>query len=153
MVQVKDFCSREVATVEPLASLRTASLLMRNRHVGTLVVVDDSRRPAGIITDRDIVVAVIAVPGARPEGIRVGDAMQTALALVGEDDGVFEAVQKMRDRGVRRLPVVARDGTLAGIVSADDVLGVLCSELARLVGALDRAAGREATERRPLDVA
>jgi CBS domain-containing protein len=153
MVQVKDFCSREVATVEPLASLRSASLLMRNRHVGTLVVVDDSRRPTGIITDRDIVVAVIAVPGARPEGIRVCDAMQTALALVGEDDGVFEAVQKMRDRGVRRLPVVARDGTLAGIVSADDVLGVLCSELARLVGALGRAAGREATERRPLDVA
>jgi Mg/Co/Ni transporter MgtE len=59
----------------------------------------------------------------------------------------------MRDRGVRRLPVVARDGTLAGIVSADDVLGMLCSELARLVGALGRAAGREATERRPLDVA
>jgi CBS domain-containing protein len=152
MVQVRDFCSRQVATVEALASLRAAALLMRNGHVGTLVVLDEARRPAGILTDRDIVVAAIAVPGARPEGIRVCDAMQTDLALAAEDDGVFDAVQKMRDRGVRRLPVVARDGTLAGIVSADDVLGVLCAELARLVAGLARGARREAEERRPIDL-
>jgi CBS domain-containing protein len=76
-VQVRDFCSRDVVTVEPLASLREASLLMRNRHVGTLVVVDRTSgvpRPVGIVTDRDIVVAVVAVPGVQPKGIRVASA-------------------------------------------------------------------------------
>jgi predicted transcriptional regulator len=151
-VQVRDFCSRDVITVEPLASLRAASLLMRNRHVGTLVVVEDAR-PVGIVTDRDIVVAVIAVPGARPEGIRVCDVMQTDLALAAEDDGVFEVVEKMRARGLRRLVVVAADGSLAGVVTADDVLRVMAAELGRLATALDRGGERESAERRPLDVA
>lgn len=104
-MQVRDFCSRDVVTAEPHASVREASLLMRNRHVGALVVVeriDGMPRPVGIVTDRDIVVAVVAVPGARPEGIRVCDVMQTRLALAREGDGVFEAVQTMRDHGVRR---------------------------------------------------
>ena len=151
-MQVRDFCSRDVATVEPLASLREASLLMRNRHVGSLVVVEGTR-PVGILTDRDIVVAVIAVPGARPEGIRVCDAMQTRLAAVREDQGVFEVVDTMHTHGVRRLPVLAADGGLAGIVSADDVLRVMAAELGRLAAALDRGAERESSERRPLDIA
>ena len=151
-MQVRDFCSRDVITVEPLASLRVASLLMRNRHVGTLVVVDGTR-PIGIVTDRDIVVAVIAVPGARPEGIRVCDVMQTQLALASEDDGVFEVVEHMRARGLRRLVVVGADRSLAGIVTADDVLRVMAAELGRLASAFDRGGERESAEHRPLDVA
>lgn len=151
MVQVRDFCSREVVTVEPLASLRVASLLMRNRHVGTLVIVE-GKRAVGILTDRDIVVAVIAVPGARPEGIRVCDAMQTRLALAREDEGVFEVAQRMRERGVRRLVVVAADGSLAGIVTMDDVLRVVAGELNRLAHALAGGAEREAAERPPIDI-
>ena len=148
---MRDFCSREVVTVEPHASLRVASLLMRNRHVGTLVIVEGTR-PVGILTDRDIVVAVIAVPGARPEGIRVCDAMQTRLALAREDDGVFEVAQRMRERGVRRLVVVAADGSLAGVVTLDDLLRVVAAELNRLAQALVGGAEREAAERRPIDI-
>ena len=85
-MKVRDFCSRNVVTAEPGASLREASLAMRNAHVGALVVVERQQgvaRPVGILTDRDIVVAVIAVPGARPEGIRVGDAMaDKAVAIL-----------------------------------------------------------------------
>ena len=139
----------------PLASLREAALVMRNRHVGSLAVVDPEepvRRPLGILTDRDIVVAVIAVPGARPEGIRVCDLMQTRLAAVRESDGVLEAVDAMRAHGVRRLAVLAADGGLAGVVSADDVLRVLAAELGRLAGAFSRSAEREAVDRRPLDI-
>ena len=75
-MKVRDLCSPQVVTVEPGASLREAALAMRNQHVGALIVVerkDGVARPVGILTDRDIVVAVIAVPGARPEGIRVAD--------------------------------------------------------------------------------
>ena len=154
-MKVRDFCRSDVVTIEQSASLREAALLMRNRHVGTLIVVepgDAGPRPIGILTDRDLVVAVIAVPGARPEGIRIGDVMATRLAVAREDDGVYEAAQSMRAFGVRRLPVVAADGSLRGIVSADDLLRVLCKEMAALADAFETGAAREVTERRVLDV-
>lgn len=154
-MKVREFCSKEVVSIEPLASLREASLVMRNHHVGSLVVVersDEGARPIGIITDRDIIVSVIAVPGARPEGIRVCDAMSSHVALAREDDDVFEAVQTMRERGVRRLPVVASDGTLRGMVTADDVQRVVATEMAKLAGAIRKGAKRELSERRVIDV-
>jgi CBS domain-containing protein len=150
-VQVRDFCSRAVVTVQPLATLREAAFLMRNRHVGALVVVEGGR-PVGILTDRDIVVAVIAVPGARPEGIRVCDVMQTRLAVAHEHESVFDLARTMCERGVRRLPVVAGDGSLAGMVTMDDVLRVIGGELARLAAGLQRGAARESAERRPINL-
>ena len=152
-MKVRDLCSPQVVTVEPGASLREAALAMRNQHVGALIVVerkDGVARPVGILTDRDIVVAVIAVPGARPEGIRVADAMSTDLAAAREDDGMFEAVQRMSERAVRRLPVVGADGGLKGIVSLDDVLRVLAAELGQLAEALRWGRMREREKRAKL---
>jgi CBS domain-containing protein len=154
-VKVRDFCSRTVAVIEPEATLREAALRMRNGHVGALVVVareDGAARPVGMLTDRDIVVAVVAVPGARPEGIRAGDVMSRELLSSREDEGVFEAARTMSEHGVRRLPVLAADGSLAGIVTLDDVLRVLAGELGNLAGALRRGREREAGARRRLDV-
>jgi CBS domain-containing protein len=150
-MKLRELCSPGVITIEPQASLREAALRMRNTHVGALVVVDNNR-PVGILTDRDIVVAVIAVPGARPEGIRVGDAMSAQLALGREDDGLFEAVAVMRQHAVRRLPVVSRDGSLVGMVTLDDLLRVLSTELGELAEALRWSRKRELERRRALDV-
>jgi CBS domain-containing protein len=152
-VKVRELCSPQVVTAEPGASLREAALAMRNQHVGALIVVDKKdgvARPVGILTDRDIVVAVVAVPGARPEGIRVGDAMSTDLATAREDDGLFEAVQRMSERSVRRLPVVGADGGLKGIVTLDDVLRVLAAELGQLAEALRWGRMREREKRAKL---
>lgn len=154
-MKVREFCSKEVVTVEPLASLREASIVMRTKHVGALVVIepkDDGSRPVGIITDRDIVVAVVAMPGARPERLRVCDVMSTRLAVARQEDGVFEAVQTMSERGVRRLPVVDATGALCGIVTADDVQRVVSNEMANLASALKKGTEREVMERRILDV-
>jgi len=134
-------------------SLREAALLMRNRHVGALVVVEKKAgvtRPVGVLTDRDIVVAVIAVPGARPEAIRVADAMTTQLAVAREDDGLFEIAQRMSERAVRRLPVVAADGGLKGIVTLDDVLRVVSAELGQLAEGLRWGRMRERETRAPV---
>jgi CBS domain-containing protein len=153
-MKVRDFCSRTVAVIEPGASLREAALEMRNAHVGALVVIekqDGKPRPVGVLTDRDIVVAAVAVPGARPEGIRVGDVMSKRLVLAHEEDGLAETVHAMSEAGVRRLPVAAADGSLAGIVTADDVLRVLAREMAALAGALGRGREQEAGARRRLD--
>jgi CBS domain-containing protein len=147
-MKLRDLCSRDVVTAAPLATLREAAMLMRAGHAGALVVVDresGAARPVGILTDRDIVVAVVAVPGVRPEAIRVGDVMSAPIVLRRESDGLFEALQAMAEHGVRRLPVVAEDGTLAGIVTADDVLRTMAAELANLGAALRRGREREAT--------
>jgi CBS domain-containing protein len=152
-MKVLDFCSRTVAVIEPGASLREASLLMRDAHVGALVVTERKggvTRPVGVITDRDIVVAVVAVPGARPEGIRVGDVMSADPRVVREDADVAEAVKAMSEAGVRRLPVIAAEGALFGILTLDDVLRVLAGELGALAVALGRGREREAGARRPL---
>ena len=153
-MKVREFCSRTVAVIGPDATLREAALLMRDAHVGALVVTERKAgvtRPVGVITDRDIVVAVVAVPGARPEGIRVRDVMSPHLLLAREDDGLAEIVKAMREGGVRRLPVAAADGSLFGIVTLDDVLRVLGGELGNLALALSRGREQEAGTRRRLD--
>ena len=151
-MNIGNCCTRDVARVMPQASLRDASLLMRNRHVGALVVVEiqgGRERPVGVVTDRDIVVAVVA-PGARLESIRVGDVMQPQLRVARESDDLFDALRQMAEHGVRRLPVVAADGGLAGIVTADDLLRVLAAELGGFAAALQRGRERERAERRAL---
>jgi len=152
-MKVRDFCSPQVVLAEADASLREAALLMRNKRVGALVVAekkDGVSKPVGILTDRDIVVAVVAVPGARPEGIRVADAMSTKLAVAHEDEGVYEAVRRMSEHGVRRLPVVGPDGGLTGMLSLDDVMVVLGTELAQLAEALRWGRMHEGQKRAPL---
>ena len=153
-MKARDFCSRVVVAAEPATDLRDAARMMRDNHVGALVVVEKkagASRPVGIVPDRDIVVSVVAAPGVRPEALLVRDVMSAELATVNENDGVFEAVEAMRDRGARRLPVVADDGKLVGMLSLDDLLRVISAELAGLTEALRASTVREAHERRALE--
>jgi CBS domain-containing protein len=153
-MRVRDFCSRVIVVAEPDTDLRTAAQMMRDNHVGALIVVDrkeGARQPLGILTDRDIVVAVVAAPGVRPETLLVRDVMTSELAVISENDGVFEAVDVMKDRGARRLPVVAADGTLIGILTLDDLLRVLAAELDGLAEAVRVETAREAHERRAFE--
>jgi len=149
-MKIKEICSRMLAVVEPHTDLRTAARLMREHHVGSLIVVektDGDMRPVGIITDRDIVIAVLAAEDVRPEIVTAGDVMGGELAFVREDDGMFEAIEAMSDKGARRMPVVDAKGRLVGIVTLDDLLRVLASELSGLAAAMDNAGGREVHER------
>ena len=107
--------------------------------------------PIGIVTDRDIVVAVVAATGVRPEQLTVGDVMSSNLVVAGEDVGVFEAVDLMQDRGARRLPVVDAEGHLVGIITLDDVLRMVAGELTALAIAAQRSFSREVHERRAIE--
>jgi CBS domain-containing protein len=84
--------------------------------------------PAGIVTDRDIVVSVVAL-GLDPNGLQVGDIMTDDLLTADEHDDVTVTIERMRLRGIRRVPVVGEGGRLTGIVSADDLLGFLAEEM------------------------
>jgi CBS domain-containing protein len=109
--------------------------MMRKNHVGDLVVVEQAdggeRIPVGIVTDRDIVVSVIAL-GLDPASLQVGDIMSDDLLTTSEGDDVYGTIERMRLRGIRRVPVVNAAGGLAGIVSADDLLEFLAEEMGDL---------------------
>jgi CBS domain-containing protein len=122
-----------------------AAQLMRQHHVGDLVVVDERsgvRLPVGMLTDRDLVIEILAkeVPVTQ---VTVGDIMSLGVATVRESDGVYEAIQLMRAKGVRRLPVVDALGALAGIVTVDDLLDLLADEIAGLAKVTTREQARE----------
>ena len=149
-MKIKQICSRVVVVAEPATGLREAARLMRDHHVGALVVIekrDGVTRPLGIVTDRDIVVAVVAADNVNPDSLTLRDLMSGELAVAMESDGVFEAVDRMQDSGTRRLPVVADDGRLVGILSLDDVLRMLASELTALSLASQRSVTRETRQR------
>jgi CBS-domain-containing membrane protein len=146
---IGEICNREVVIAEKALSVREAAHLMRNHHVGDLVVVEERggrKHPVGIITDRDIVVEVVA-PGVNPEALTVVDIMGAELATVRENEGVFEALRYMRSKGVRRMPVVDGDSGLVGIVTLDDLLSLLAEEMAELAKLVSHERQREATAR------
>jgi CBS domain-containing protein len=142
-------CSREVVFVRRGESLRDAARLMREHHVGALVVVDERdglRVPAGVITDRDIVVAVVA-KGLDADGLRVEELMSGEAATAQETDDISECIARMRTRGVRRMPVVDARGALVGIIAADDLLDLLAEELSGLARTIVNEQRREAQVR------
>lgn len=138
-MRIADICTRDVIQIGPDAPLREAAEMMRTQHVGALVVTEQPNGehiPVGIITDRDIVLAVVA-PGVTPEALTTADVMSRELATCGEDQELFDAIQTMRKRGVRRLPVLNAHGGLAGIVVADDIfsaLGTHMRDLSQVLG-------------------
>ena len=136
-MRIADVCKRDVATVTFAATLAEAAKLMRERHVGSVVVIDSraSGRPLGIVTDRDMVVRVIAA-GKDPNALGVGDIMSAPLLTAGEGDDVMRTVKAMRIRGVRRVPVVDAEGRLTAIVSLDELLDLAGETLSDIVGVL-----------------
>ena len=116
-------CTHEVVTVDPGMSIIDAARLMRDKHVGSVVVMSDTipPSPVGILTDRDIVIRVVAFAGEQTL-LNVEQAMSPALVTTSESNGAYEALQLMRANGVRRLLVTGEDGGLRGIASFDDIV-------------------------------
>ncbi len=145
-----ELCNRVVVVAYRNTGLVEASRLMRENHVGSLVVVVErlsERVPVGILTDRDIVVAVVA-KGLDPRTLNVGEVMSGELLTVREEDGIADALRLMREKGVRRLPVVTHSGALAGIVTIDDMLELMAEQLGAFADTIDRERLRETRARR-----
>lgn len=130
-MKIGDVCNREVVFVNREVTVQAACKLMRHYHVGSLVVVDEvngKRVPLGIVTDRDIVVEINAMD-LDGKVITAGDIMSPELVTAQESLGPQEAIELMRFKGVRRLPIVDEEGRLVGIVTIDDLLAVLADAL------------------------
>ncbi|NVK44393.1 MAG: CBS domain-containing protein [Oceanospirillaceae bacterium] len=145
-MSVGEICNREVVVVDQNENISDAARLMRKYHVGNVVVArtanDGTRRPVGILTDRDIVIELLA-KGVDLDAISVGDAMTYDLLTLNENDEVDEAIKQMRAQGVRRAPVVNGSGLLVGILAVDDVIERLSEQFADLVALLQREQQQE----------
>ena len=142
---LKEFCSTDVAYCTRETTVLEAAQLMRQKHLGDLVVVDspdDDFVPVGLITDRDIVVKVIG-DDQDPKRTRVGEIMRTPLVMANEMEDSSIAISRMREHGVRRLPVTRGHGKLAGIVTLDDLLRRLRHEVDDLLDIVTKEQDRE----------
>jgi CBS domain-containing protein len=139
-MNVATICKRNVATVREFDELTAAAQLMREKHIGYLIVVepniaDTTVRPVGVLTDRDIVVAVVARE-TDPRSLRVGEVMTREPVVAQEGSSISSALQEMRRIGVRRLPIVDLERHLVGVLSLDDVLDALAGELLDIAGSI-----------------
>ncbi|GIL18069.1 MAG: CBS domain-containing protein [Oligoflexia bacterium] len=126
---ISDLCSRELVCVERGTSLRSAAQLMKKKHVGGVVIVEANgkKKPVGILTDRDIVLSVVAED--IPLSSRVESVMTGNVIKVQQEEGIATVVDKMEREGVRRMVVVDAAGNACGLVSSDDILQLVAKEL------------------------
>lgn len=144
-----DVCNRIVVIAERSLSLMHAAQLMRKRHVGSLVVVDETgagRLVVGMLTDRDIVTTVVARELDATQ-LTVGDVMNRELISAQEDDSIKDMLMTMRRKGIRRLPVVTSQGVLVGLVTLYDVLALMAEQLRELAAVIETEALHERRER------
>lgn len=138
---VKNLCVANVVTCAQGISVAQAAQLMRERQVGDLVVVDDPMRadriPLGMITDRDIAIEVVAC-GLDPTTTPVATVMRKPLVTAYESEEGSVVIERMRRHGVRRIPVIANEGEVVGIVSLEDLLRALVSNASSLLDAMAR---------------
>lgn len=127
-------CTKPVVTATAQMTVDQAARAMRSKNVGALVIVN-AGRPVGMLTDRDIVVEVVA-RGMDPKEVRVGDVMVKKPVTIRQDLGIFDAARTFAKTGVRRLPVVTASGVLVGVITMDDVVMLLGNEMGHMAGAL-----------------
>jgi len=150
-MHISDICTRVVVTCRRKESALDVARIMRERHVGDVIVVDEDAgyaQPVGIVTDRDLVLQVLA-KGVDPESVTAGDVMSASVDTALGSEAILDAIWHMRAHGVRRLPVVDRRGALVGVVTVDDVTRFLASELSEMARIAPRQIERENVARGP----
>lgn len=148
-MKVGEFCIHDVVYVEPRASLFSVAELMRRHHIGSVLVAnkaDGKTEPVGIITDRDLVIEVLAAK-LDPDQVVAEDIMSFNLTVAHEDDDLWDAIHRMQQESVRRIPVLDERDHLVGIFSLDDLLRVFADELHGIVHLVHHERHREAEVR------
>jgi CBS domain-containing protein len=147
--RLKDFATASVTVVEPETTALVAAQLMRKHHIGALVVVDPDNkvRPVGILTDRDLVLALMA-EGLDPALFTAGDIMSVQPVLASPEMDAMDAIELMRAHRLRRLVIVDELGQLSGIITMEDALELLTRELSNLAAAVIGSRDREFEQRR-----
>jgi len=145
-MNIQDICNRKVIVAPRAEMIVDAAKRMRTSHVGALVVVEarNGRHvPVGILTDRDIVISVVAGDPGHLDTLLVGDVMSSDLVTAQGRESVETALERMHEHGVRRLPVVDEAGALIGILTLDDVLEYVTKQQNEIVALVAREQQQE----------
>lgn len=148
-MKIEEICTREVIIANRNDSVLEIAKLMRQYHVGDVIIVehrDDQNVPIGIITDRDIVLELVAKE-INASSVTAGDIMTEDLLIVHRADQLSDVIQKMQSKGVRRAPVIDEKGGLVGIITEDDLIEIIGEQLDSLVSLVNREEHREQTIR------
>ncbi|MDL2337771.1 MAG: CBS domain-containing protein [Pseudomonadota bacterium] len=151
-MNIGSLCSRRIVTVDSACNLTQAAGLMREHHVGALVVTTESAdgtRVTGVVTDRDLVIHVLA-QGLDGDNVDIGDLANRQVASVSERDDLSHALVVMQEHAVRRLLVTNDAQQLIGIVSLDDLAAACASDTGRLAEVIRRGIDRETVETTPV---
>ena len=147
---VGECCKHLAVSISGKADIAEAACLMRQAHVGFLVVFEQGdalKRPVGVLTDRDLVLEVMA-RDVSPRSVRVEDAMTREPLIARTSDELADLVQQMRLAGVRRVPVVDDRGALSGVIAVDDAIDVVTRLLCDLSGSIKGQLAQEGRARR-----
>ena len=139
-MSVGEFCSRNVVVTDVTTDVQEAASLMRKFHVGDVVIIDDQNGlnvPIGIVTDRDLVLEVLA-QDISPDNITVCDVMSENIHSMQQNEDLFDALYLMAEKGIRRIPIINDEGGLEGILTLDDLLEVFAEKFSCLVKSLSK---------------
>lgn len=148
-MKVGEFCNRETVICDRDTTLPEVARLMRRNHVGDVIITERQHGqliPVGILTDRDIVIELVAEE-VDLEAVTAGDVMSYDLHTAKSDDDLLDTIKRMRSRAIRRLPVISQTGSLIGILAVDDLLELLAEQLDDLVNLVTSQSQREAERR------
>ena len=141
-MKVIDLAVRHVETITAKITVTECAKTMRQRHVGSLVVIDEEGMPIGMITDRDITIEVIAT-GRQPDQCLVEEIMSQPVVTASEEENIVDALARMREFGIRRLPIVDKEGKISGVVTNSNLTEVLAMMLDSLVRNIKSSKTRE----------
>lgn len=145
-MKLQDLCELDVVCCTRELTIAAASRLMRERHA-VVEELDDEREPVGVITDRDIVVEVLA-RDKDPRTTTVGEIMSKHVVIASESEDSTLALQRMAAHGVRRVPIVDDQRRVIGIVSLDDLLRQHAEQASQLLDVVTKQQTREKRTRR-----
>ncbi len=135
-----NLCRREVVVVSQGTPIKEAVKFMEEKNIGSVVVVGGGK-PLGIATDRDILLRVVN-KGLDPEKSSVDDVMTKEIVTLKEGMGLFEALEQVKGKGIRRFPIVDASGNLKGIMTLDDIIYLLGKEMADVASIIEREGPR-----------
>ncbi len=145
-----EYCNREIVVVSKAEPVQEAITLMRRHHVGDVIVIEQTERgalPIGILTDRDIVLEILA-EDVDLNSVRIGDVMSYELITVTENTTLIDTIKLMRQKGIRRMPVVNDKGVLQGLLSVDDLLELLAEQLNDIIALIQKEQNSESKRRK-----
>lgn len=141
-LKVIDMAVHKVATTTPEKTIQECAAQMRREHVGSLVVIDENAKPLGMITDRDITIEGVA-KGLDLARTSVSDLMTAPVVTAAENEGMVVALARMRENGIRRLPIVDESGRLVGVITNSNLIKELSELLDSLVRNISSSKTRE----------